>query len=130
VSDLHRIAAAGGTTKAVLIDTGNPGATASAFSAAIEQIRQATISCTLAIPSQAEAGRAFDKTSVVVHYDGSAGSNELVYDKACTGNMGWHYDDAEDPTQIVLCDQTCDSVRKDAAPKLAVEFACEPLIVI
>jgi hypothetical protein len=130
VSDLHRIAAAGGTSKAVLIDTGNPDATASAFSAAIEQIRRATVSCTLAIPSEAEAGRAFDKSSVAVNYDGAAGPTKLVYDKACSGSMGWHYDNVNNPTQIVLCDQACDTVRKDAAAKLAVEFACEAIIAI
>jgi hypothetical protein len=130
VSDLHRIAAAGGTSKAVLIDTGNPAATASAFSAAIEQIRQATISCELTIPSEAEAGRAFDKSSVAVNYDGAAGPTKLIYDKACSGSMGWHYDDVNNPTQIVLCDQTCNTVRKDSTAKLGVEFACEPIIAI
>jgi hypothetical protein len=130
VSDLHRIAVAGGTTQAVLIDTGNPAATTSAFTAAIAKIREATISCALAIPSEAAAGRAFDKQSVVVHYEGTSGSTELVYDKACSGSLGWHYDDVANPTEIVLCKSACDTVSADPAAKLAVEFACEQVIVI
>ncbi|MET0284058.1 MAG: vWA domain-containing protein [Polyangiales bacterium] len=130
VTDLHRIAAAGGTDQAVLIDTGNPDATVTAFSAAIERIRQATISCSLAIPSENQAGRAFDKQSVVVHYDGSQGSTELKYDAECKGSNGWHYDDVNNPTEIELCDQTCTTVRADANAKLAVEFSCERVILI
>jgi len=123
VSDLHRIAAAGGTEQAFLIDTGDPAATASTFTKAIEQIRKAAISCSLTIPSQ-DAGE-FDAHNVLVHYRTGSDVRELKYDKSCTTESAWHYDNVEKPTQIVLCDSTCSEVRANPAAALEVEFACE-----
>jgi hypothetical protein len=129
VSNLHLIAAAGGTDKAVLIDTGDPAKTATAFSQAIDQIRQAAISCSLQIPST-ESGADFDKRAVVVHYESAGKSTELSYDKACAGPNTWHYDNADAPTEIELCKSTCDTVRADSKAKLSVDFACEAVLVI
>jgi hypothetical protein len=129
VSNLHSIAAAGGTEKAVLIDTGDPAATAAAFGKAIDQIRQAAISCSVAIPDT-QSGADFDKRAVVVHYDSAGKTTELTYDKSCAGSNAWHYDNADAPTEIELCKSTCDAIRADAKAKLSVDFACEPQIVI
>jgi len=129
VSNLHLIAAAGGTEKAVLIDTGDPAATAAAFGKAIDQIRQAAISCSVAIP-ETQTGADFDKRAVVVHYDSGSKSTELSYDKSCAGSNAWHYDNADAPTEIELCKSTCDAVRADSKAKLSVDFACEPILVI
>jgi hypothetical protein len=129
VTNLHLIAAAGGTDKAVLINTGDPAATASAFGKAIDQIRQAAVSCSVAIPAT-QSGVDFDKSAVVVRYDSGTKSTELSYDKSCTGSNGWHYDNADAPTEIELCKSTCDAVRADSKAKLSVDFACEQTIVI
>jgi len=129
VSNLHLIAAAGGTSKAVLIDTGDPTATASAFGKAVDQIRQAAVSCSIAIPAT-QSGADFDKRAVVVHYDSGTKSTELSYDKSCAGSNSWHYDNADAPTEIELCKSTCDAVRADSNAKLSVDFACEQTIVI
>jgi hypothetical protein len=129
VSNLHQIAAAGGTKEAVLIATEDPAATASAFGAAIDLIRKAAISCSVAIPST-ESGADFDKRAVIVHYDSGTKSTQLSYDTSCSGSNGWHYDNVDAPTQIELCKSACDTVRADSNAKLSVDFACEQTIVI
>lgn len=129
VSSLHLIAAAGGTDKAVLIDTGDPAKTAAAFGQAIDQIRQAAISCSLAIPAT-QTGADFDKTAVLVHYESAGKTTDLTYDKTCAKPNSWHYDNADAPTEIELCKSTCDTVRADSKAKLSVDFACETVLVI
>lgn len=128
VSDLHRIAAAGGTEHAYLINTGDPAATANTFTTAIEQIRKAAISCSVAIPS-ADAGE-FDKRNVLVHYKTGSATRELKYDKGCTTESAWHYDNVENPTEIVLCNSTCSEVQANPAAALEVEFACEQQLLL
>jgi hypothetical protein len=129
VSDLHRIAAAGGTEQAFLIDTGDPTATATAFTKAMDKIRQASISCSLPIPT-ASSGPGFDKQNVAVTFQSSTGKTTLVYDKSCSGTNGWHYDQVASPSEIVLCESTCNAVRADLNAKLEVEFACEPILLL
>ena len=130
VSDLHEIAAAGGTEQAFLIDTGDPVQTASAFNAAVDRIREAAITCTIDIPDP-PAGRAFDKEKVAVHYRSGGGADRpLVYDAACAGANRWRYDDPAAPQAIELCDSTCATVQADPAAALEVEFACQQLISV
>lgn len=121
VSDLHRIAKAGGTDKAFLIDTNDANATATAFSAAVAQIQKSSVSCSVAIPSSGD----FDKRNVAVHYLAQGQSYPLSYDKTCAAARSWHYDNVDDPKQIVLCDATCDEVRAAREAAIEVEFACE-----
>lgn len=126
VSDLHRIAEAGGTESAFLIDTGDAAATASTFSAAIAQIQKAAVSCSVAIPSTGE----FDKRNVAVHYEVGGDVRALTYDKDCNTASAWHYDNVDDPTQIVLCPATCTEVGAIPDAALEVEFACEPQLFL
>ncbi|WP_338091891.1 VWA domain-containing protein [Sorangium cellulosum] len=130
VSNLHDIAAAGGTGDAFVIDTGDPDATAAAFNAAIDQIRGSAISCTLPIPA-APDGRTFDKQRVRVTYtSGTNPPTTLDYDQECEAESAWRYDNPQNPTQIVLCDSTCGKVQADPAASLGVDFTCEDVIQI
>jgi hypothetical protein len=130
VTNLQQIAQAGGTEQAYLIDTGNPAQTSADFSAAINQIRGASVSCVVAIPP-APDGRTFDKEKVSVRYT-SAGNPvaDLSYDPDCLAEDTWHYDDPANPTQIVLCASTCGSVQADVLAALDVGFTCEQTIVV
>ncbi|WP_437728428.1 vWA domain-containing protein [Sorangium sp. So ce861] len=130
LDDLHKIAAAGGTEGAVLIDTGDPSQTTAAFKAAIDRIRSAAVSCTMAIPLPPD-GSSFDKEKVrVVYKDGANAATELVYDQSCATEGAWRYDDPASPTQIVLCVDTCTTVQADAAAQLNVDFTCESVIEV
>nr|WP_234024025.1 vWA domain-containing protein [Sorangium cellulosum] len=131
VSDLQQIAAAGGTNEAVLIDTGDPSQTAAAFKAAVDRIRSASVSCTMAIPPAPDGGT-FDKEKVRVLYTASGANapTELTYDQTCATEDAWRYDDPANPTQIVLCGSACATVQADLNAVLNVDFTCESVIQV
>lgn len=131
VSDLHKIAAAGGTEEAILIDTSNPSQTIAAFKDAVDRIRGAAVSCTMEIPP-APDGRIFDKEKVRVLYTmgGSDTPTALTYDQSCATEDAWRYDDPASPTQIVLCPGACDTIQADVQAILNVDFTCESVIVV
>jgi len=129
VSDLHRLAEAGGTNEAFLIDTGDPTATTQAFDQAVSAIRGAVIACDLEIPMPPD-NRAFDKERVEVAFDDGSGERVLHYDADCTGDDAWHYDDPGSPERIELCATTCDEVRAAPAAALRIDFACEQTLSV
>jgi hypothetical protein len=129
VTDLEQVAVAGGTAPAYLIDTGDPQATAERFRSAISAIRGAATPCVVEIPTPPD-GRTFDKQSVVVRYQSSAAASSLTYDPSCTASPAWHYDNPEDPRQIVVCDGACETLKADASARLDVEFSCERVLQI
>ncbi|WP_437594963.1 vWA domain-containing protein [Sorangium sp. So ce1000] len=130
VDNLREIAVAGGTEQAFIIETGNPDATATAFRAAIDQIRGAAVSCTIAIPA-APDGRTFDKQRVRVTYTSGAGAPKAVaYDQECASDDAWRYDNPANPTQIELCESVCNAVQSDPEASLGVDFTCDDVIQV
>ncbi len=129
VSDLTDIAVAGGTEKAYFIETGNAEATQAAFQTAINGIRDQSISCDVTIP-EPPPGEEFDPTKVNVTFTDSAGDAQFSYDPDCSSDDAWRYDDADAPTKIELCAQTCEGVQLAMEASLQVEFGCERREVI
>ncbi|MGK3994721.1 vWA domain-containing protein [Sorangium sp. So ce1024] len=131
LTNLHQIAEAGGTGEAFMLDTGNAAETSAAFTAAIEAIRGAAVSCTIPIPP-APDGRNFDKKKVVVTYTSTATSTPtpLGYDQACATENAWRYDEPLNPTAIVLCNDTCAAVQAQFEVSLGVDFTCEDVIEV
>jgi von Willebrand factor type A domain len=127
-TNLADIAKAGGTGDAYLIDTGNPAQTAADFKKTIDGIRSAAVACELAIPA-APAGQTFDKKKVSVKYSAGGSATALAYDPECKGASSWHYDEANDPKEIVLCSETCKGLQSDESAELAVDFECEQVIL-
>jgi hypothetical protein len=129
VTNLGQIAVGGGTAQAFIIDTGDPTQTTADFKAVVDQIRSVSVACTIAIPPP-PTGKQFDKQKVRVIYAGNQGTTELGYDASCQSASAWHYDNPDNPTQIVLCDGTCTAVQSDPTASLDVEFACEVVIAV
>lgn len=125
IDNLHRIAEAGGTQQAFLIDTANPAQTSGDFRAVIDTIRENTFNCAVEIPAP-PSGLTFDSTRVNVNYQSTAVASELVYDPTCADPNGWHYDDPEAPTAILLCATACTTITNDTSGEgeLNVEFGC------
>jgi hypothetical protein len=124
VTNLEDIAAAGGTSPAFLIDTGNPQDTSTRFEAAIDAIRGAAVACDLTIPPP-PTGQTFDKEKVAVSYkSGAAPPKDIAYDADCIGD-GFHYDDPQAPKAIVLCGATCTTVQADPEASLEVALTCD-----
>jgi hypothetical protein len=121
---LNEVAVAGGTTEAFLIDTGDPVATQANFRAAIDVIRTEAISCELGIPPHPRGGT-FDADKIDVSYTLGDETNRFDYDPDCDVEGAWHYDDEDSPTQIVLCQATCEFIQSSPGAELNVDFLCE-----
>lgn len=117
------VATAGGTEEILLDLEDGPAATQAQLTSAINAIRQQAVSCEVPIP-QEPSGKTFDRTKVNVSVTAGGTSTELTYDATCAG-AGWRYDDALEPTQIVLCPATCDAAKGDPSSKIDVAFGCE-----
>jgi hypothetical protein len=123
VSNLDLIAEAGGTESATLIDTGNPGETATAIELAIGEIRAQALSCDVTIPAPPPE-QAFDRNRVNVSVTLEATRAPLAYSEACSDRSGWHYDDPVTPTLVRLCPEICEAVQLATSVNIAVEFGC------
>jgi hypothetical protein len=128
---LDGIAAAGGTTEAFNVDF-DPDAT-ELFLDALNTIRGAALPCTYQIPPPPE-GMVEDFGLVNVEYTpGDGGPTQVipkVEDEAdCpTDGAGWYYDDNATPTQIILCDVTCDLISQDITAQVDIAIGCQTVV--
>lgn len=123
VSNLNEIAVAGGTDHAFVIETGDPEKTKNDFLDVVRAIRSGAVSCSFTIPAP-PPGQSFDQAKANVSYSSADTSSDFTYDPECKAEGAWRYDDAAAPTEMVLCEETCAMVRRDARAKLRVEFGC------
>jgi hypothetical protein len=125
--NLDRIAKAGGTAKAFLIDAGN---ISDAFTNAMLSIANTPLDCALDIPKPTMAGMVIDPDLVDVRYTPSAtGVTDHVQklnnagDCDASGGFGWYYDSPAMPTKILVCPGTCASF---AAGSIETVNGCKP----
>jgi hypothetical protein len=124
LSNLNQIAASGGTKSAFVVSVGNPAQTQSDLTKAINQIRDSALSCDYGIPAP-PSGQTFDRSKVNVQFTpGGGAAQSLGYNQGCAGGTGWQYDDANNPTRILACDGTCNSI-KASSGKVDIVFGCE-----
>jgi Mg-chelatase subunit ChlD len=123
LTNLDQIAMGGGTKNALIVSTTNPSQIQADFTKAINQIKASALTCDYKIPA-APSGETFDRSKVNVQHTPTGGAADtLTYNQACTGGTGWKYDDANNPTRILLCDGSCDGVKaKDG--KVDILFGC------
>ncbi len=128
LQNLNQIAAAGRTEAAYLVED----ETSESVLEALNAIRaDATVPCELVLPS-APSGELLDYAEV----------NLLTMDAACTQRTvanvsspgecgesarGWYYDDANDPSSILLCDTTCADVSVPGA-QLLYSIGCQTVV--
>lgn len=129
VTNLARLAMAGGTNAAFLIATGDAEGTARAFRQAVEAIRSQARSCVAPIPAN-PGGTPLDPQRVNVTLGAAPASTRLAYDASCADGRAWRYDDAANPGAIVLCADVCNDVQQELSLELNVEFGCERVDVI
>ncbi len=125
IANLNEVAEQGGTEAAFLIDTGDVDKTVADFVSVIEQIKESTFSCEMPLP-EPPSGQTFDATKVNVAFKGET-QTDMVYSPDCTEQWGWHYDNEQNPTAIVLCDTACTSVKSfsSTAGSVDIQFGCE-----
>jgi len=126
VADLDAIALAGGTGQA--IDLSTQGAT-SDLADELTGIRERAVPCEVELPD-IPAGATFDADEVLLNYTPSDTMvTETIAQVASADSCGddgpgWHWDDADEPTKLMLCAATCKAIKQDAAPAVEVVFDC------
>jgi len=134
-SNLDAIAAAGGTTKAIIVDTS--GDVTQQFQAALNAIRgSALVSCDFQVPPSTGSG-ALDFGKVNLEVTGSNGQKEqLVYvddDAACATatSDAWHYDvdpATSTPQRIIVCPSACSKIEADVGAVVNLQIGCKASI--
>jgi hypothetical protein len=127
---LDGIAAAGGTTAAFHVDL-NTMATEQLV-AAMNTIRGAALQCTYVIPPP-PPGMTANFDLVNVEYTPGDGSMTRIFPKVLDkahcplSGDGWYYDNNAAPTQIILCDATCQTVSTDIMAEIYISLGCETI---
>jgi len=128
-ANLDSWAAAGGTTKSVIVDT-SQNVTQNILDA-LKQVQSTVINCQYAIPKDVAGGIDFMKVNVdfssnamptpaSVHYVGTK-------DKCDAQSGGWYYDVAPGmgtPTQIIACDKSCSDFMGAEGAQVDVALGC------
>lgn len=94
-----------------------------AFTAALQQIQQATVACALAMPTASDGSPLAPSSLVVRYFAGGTGSGEAVPHVASAADCGagWYFDDNTAPREIVFCPTTCSTIGGDAAAQLEID---------
>jgi hypothetical protein len=128
-TQLDKIAAGGGTQKAILADAGE---VVSKLGAALASIQKAKIACAFDLPGPSKPGDMVDPGKVNVNYYDGTGAYETIprYDSlaACTDAPGWYYDDPMMPKQIHLCPTTCKNVQNNPDALIKILLGCATIV--
>jgi hypothetical protein len=127
LTKLNKIAQAGGTDKALLVDSTKD--IEGAFLAALTEIRRRSIFCEFAIPDQ--EGLDTNQVNVQFTYQGATTTFRRVDNReACSvqPKAAWFYDNPDDPKQIKLCDETCNRVQASLGGEIDIQFGCSTII--
>jgi len=130
-ADLDRVALAGGTGQAFMVDAANG---AQAFAAKLDEIRgNAQVPCQYQIPKP-PAGVTFDSTLVNVQFTDAQGTPSTVYyvdgPQVCDPNLGgWFYDNPAAPTSIHLCDTTCNAATVQIGITVNIALGCDRVTI-
>ncbi len=94
---------------------------------AAQVIEGSTLACEFTIPPPPE-GETFDPMEVNVEFFDGVGTLDIGYVEGpadCGGvTDGWYYDDPADPTTILLCPQTCDTIQGFQGAQVSIQFGC------
>lgn len=127
VTIANQIAAAGGTTSAVLAT--DPTKIEEGFRDALATVRGKALPCDFALPTKVLKGEvSYALVNVQYSKGGAPPAQTILQDAACTGGEGWRYDDPAKPTRVVLCPKTCETVRSDPKAKIDILLGCKTSI--
>ena len=99
------------------------GAISYAQGVATGQAKDGKVAIVLVTDGLPDSGCGNTAISSVKSLVSGVAASTLTYNQACTGGTGWQYDDANNPTRIVLCGGSCDGVKAKAG-KVDILFGC------
>jgi hypothetical protein len=98
-------------------------------------VRNSRIACEVELPEPPD-GSLLNPRRVNVVIRGESGSTTIPYTSssdACDETRGgWYYDDAVNPTRVILCPTSCDFAReetKDTSGAFDVVFGCQSILI-
>jgi len=117
--NLNDIAAAGGTTQALIV---NPATAGQDFLNAMNAIRGQALTCEFTLP-QPDPPNTINPSLVNVLFNGNL-IFKVANEAACDPTQGgWHYNDEAAPTRILLCPASCNQVTNQTG-RIDVELGC------
>jgi hypothetical protein len=136
-TNLNKIAAAGGTTKAYMVDTTQN--VAQAFFDALNAVRATKLACEYEIPPPPEDAGTLDFDRVNVEYTKSGTTTPVTIPYVPTGvagcdatTGGWYYDADPTkggvPTKIVMCPSTCTTFQQDTGGQIDIRLGCKTVV--
>ena len=121
-----KIAQQGGSDQSITVGLTNA---AEAFAQALAQIRGQAVPCEYEIPESVGTGDIdFNEVNVLYTAKEDTVPTHLTFSDDCDAHNGWHYDDPDDPKQIILCPERCKEVQSDFRANVTIELGCEQVI--
>jgi hypothetical protein len=117
----NQVAAAGGTTKAIIVGITNVEVE---FQNALAQVKGEALPCDYDLPDEVTMGTV-DYQHVNVELTPTGGSTDILPQDPTCADMGWKYDDAANPKKIVFCPNSCKAVKADAGGKVQILLGCK-----
>jgi len=95
--------------------------------------KSSKLTCSLALPTPTSGTLDPGKVNVAVTGGGSTTTLVKVSDaSACDQSGGWYYDDATNPTKVILCPASCDAAEKagvgTGSIQIVVQFGCTTIV--
>lgn len=95
-------------------------------------ITSSKLQCEWVIPPP-PAGQSFDKDKVNVTFQPTGGSPQAIGYAGSAANCpnvagGWYYDDADHPTKILVCPQTCNIIQADGTGAMDIRLGCATIV--
>ncbi|MGZ6095367.1 MAG: vWA domain-containing protein [Polyangiales bacterium] len=120
---VNQIAAAGGSTSAILVTDSSK--IEEQFRDALAAVRGKAVPCEIGLPDKVTKGEvSYGLVNVTYTKGGAPPPEDLLQDPTCASGAGWRYDDASKPTKIILCPKTCDEVHADPKAQIDILLGC------
>ncbi|HEU4576636.1 MAG TPA: hypothetical protein VFS67_00180 [Polyangiaceae bacterium] len=130
INNVNAIAQAGGTQKAVFIDS--TGEVEQQFLDALREIRSGQLACEFRIP---QSEQQLDYFKVNLEFDDGSSTRQLKFVRdsgGCSDNpLGWHYDvdpNQRKPTSIQVCPNICQEVKAAAKGSINLQLGCATIL--
>jgi len=125
---LNVIAEAGSGGQALMVGSDNLN---EELLSALDAIRHSAMPCSFEIPAtDPDAPLAVDAVNVCYTHPNEDPQTlpQAHQTVGCEGGEGWHYDDAVDPQEIILCPKSCARAQAQLNGQVDVVFGCETTI--
>ena len=129
VVGLHQIAQAGNTGQAIIVSANSNAG--QQFIDAMNQIQGSLLQCTFDVPQPDEGEVDYNRVNVEFTPGGGMPQTfgQVPSASECGPDGGWYYDNPAAPSQIHLCDASCDLVTAVTDGSVRIVLGCATLVL-